>query len=135
MKKIATMTLLLAAATSAGMAAEAPANLEPSDEVRVGLGVACDTEGQIERYASLIGANDSAQAVQIVNDEAQNPRACGAVAIAYKISKQTVASVRNAKGSFRIVEIVVIAASADGSRWQAVDPHPTQYIAVKEIEA
>ena len=136
MRKIATIALLLTAATSTGMAAETPAslNIDPSEEVRVGLGVACDTEDQIERYASLIGAKDSAEALQIVNDEAQNPRACGAVAIAYKISKQ-VTNVRNEKGSFRIVEIVVIAAASGNGGWQMVDPHPTQYIAVREIEA
>lgn len=136
MKKIAPLTALaLAVALHAGpAAAQFTAAADNRDDVRIGLGVACDTEHQIERYASLLGGKGSAEAIQIVNEEAQNPRACGAVAIAYKVSKQ-VNNVRNEKGIFKIVEIVVVAASAPGGHWQMINPQPTQYIAVREVEA
>jgi hypothetical protein len=139
MKKIALAVLIVMAMGLRAGHAQQFVNSSPADKsgaregVRIGVGVACDTEGQIERYASLMGGNEPKLALQMVNDEARNPVACGAVMIAYTVNKE-IGNIRNEKGFFKIIEIDVLAASSPQG-WRLISPMAKQYIAVQEVEA
>jgi hypothetical protein len=54
-------------------------------KLQLGVGVICNSAEQIDRYLALLKGDDSSSsdAVQIVNDEAENPIACGVAAIAF----------------------------------------------------
>jgi hypothetical protein len=122
------LAMSLAGAT-AGYAAE-PAALEASpDQLQVGMGIICDTESEMTRFVQIIGEQDTNSAIQIVNREASNPIACGMATVAFKVSKKA-GDIRNSKGTYKIMEIDIVAAASNDGNWRLISPRK-QFTAVK----
>jgi hypothetical protein len=83
----------------------------------VGIGIICDTAEQAGRFISLrAGGADATHALQAVNVEAKNPRACGLAAVAF-VRDTTLAS-RAVKDKLLQVVRINIVAGFNGSGWQ-----------------
>ena len=116
--------LLLSTAASAG---EISASLD-RNKVHIGSGVICDTQDEVKRFVSLMASKDAGGALQTVNRETDKPLGCGMATIAFRAGKDH-GEMRNGKGSFKIVEIEVIAGTANGA-WQMIVPRRTQFTAI-----
>ncbi len=91
----------------------------------VGVGVICDTQQQAEKFISLRARGDEPDsAIQSVNADAKQARACGVAAIVFKRD----AIVANEKLNGKLVQVVRINVMAgyNGSGWQRVSDM-TQY--------
>jgi hypothetical protein len=112
-------TTLFAACAVAG---ERPGvRSDRSDQMVIGRGVVCDTVEQIVRFATLVGkARRSQRAIDIVNEEASNPTACGWVVVLF-VRGSEIGRMRNDRGPLRIVEITVLAVP-DGKKWRSISP-------------
>ena len=77
-----------------------------AQDVAVAPGVFCDTQREMERFVSLFDG-DMENAVNSVNIEARNPRACIAGTIAF-IRGPEVAISQTWNESFHIVRVIVI---------------------------
>lgn len=134
LSRIELIALLLAASLVAGMGGSAIAQETSAggdqDNIHIGRGVICDTQEQATRFTMLIVDRELDQALVMVNREVANPSACGMAVIAFRSGKE-VADIHNDKGTFKIIEIVVMAAATDEG-WHMVAPR-TQYTAVSEI--
>jgi len=115
--------LLLSSAAPAGDLASLDRN-----KVHIGSGVICDTRDEVKRFVSLMASKDAGGALQTVNRETDKPMGCGMATIAFRAGKEH-GELRNGKGSFKIVEIEVIAGTANGS-WQMIVPRRTQFTAI-----
>jgi hypothetical protein len=94
----------------------------------VGAGVVCDSVQQIQRYFALKGEGaQPEQAIQLVNTEAKDPRACAIIAVAF-IPRAEVAKLAVSGGMIRVMEITVVAAATPAG-WDRV-PDIKQYTAV-----
>jgi len=94
-------------------------------ENTVGPALICDSPQQLNRFVDLINTGREAlDAIRVVNEEAENPTACGNALAAFEIGK-TVAEVKMLGQLFSIVEVKVTALN-DGSEWTQVQP-TTQY--------
>jgi hypothetical protein len=94
----------------------------------VGAGVVCDSAQQVERYAALkSGGAEAAQAIELVNAEANNPEACALLMIAF-IPRAEVGNVSVTGGMLRVMEITIVAAATHAG-WTSV-PSVKQYTAV-----
>ncbi len=94
-------------------------------EDTVGPLLICNTAKQLNRFVDLLnGGRDAVDAVRLVNEEAQNPTACGNVLAAFEVGK-LVAEVKMSGELFSIFEVKITALS-DGSGWTQVSP-TTQY--------
>ena len=101
---------------------------QPAGDILVGQGVVCDTVQQVERFTALMGEEGSAErAVNIVNKEVSNPRACGMVLAAFTRGGE-VGEVRNANRAMKVIEITIVAVPV-GNQWHFVTPLK-QYAAV-----
>lgn len=103
---------------------------KPLDEsaAQAAVGVFCDTSEELEQYIKLhmAGADPSA-ALEKVNAESHNPKACGVLASAF-VENREVSHVSLSEGILRLVQITVIATrSAIG--WQRITP-TVQYTAL-----
>ena len=98
------------------------------NKVHIGSGVICDTHEEVQRFVSLMASKDAGGALQMVNREKENSLACGMATVAFRAGKDH-GEMRNGKGSFKIVEIEVIAGTANGA-WQMIVPRRTQFTAV-----
>jgi hypothetical protein len=86
----------------------------------VGVGVICDTSEQAEHFITRRAAGEGVTpAVQNVNAEAQQPRACGIATIAFTIGKTVDTKAVNGK-LMKIVQVNVIA-GYNGANWQPVN--------------
>ena len=115
--------LLLSSAAPAGDLASLDRN-----QVHIGSGVICDTQDEVKRFVSLMASKDAGGALQTVHRESDKPVGCGMATIAFRAGKEH-GEMRNGKGSFKIVEIEVIAGTANGS-WQMIVPRRTQFTAI-----
>ena len=120
-------TLLLAGGAARANAANIPPRPEQFDTagMAVGVGVICNTTAQAEHFVSLRA--DGAEimlAVNEVNRKAQDQKACGLAAIAYRPSKTLETKTIQGK-VVAIVQISVIA-GYNGSQWMRV-PSMVQY--------
>jgi hypothetical protein len=85
----------------------------------VGVGVICNTSAQAEQFVSLRQqGQDITPAVAKVNQQAQDPRACGLAAVAF-VPDQTVATKPMGGKLVKIVRINVVA-GYNGSGWHHV---------------
>lgn len=118
---------------SGNATAEDQLNQISAENVEVGIGVVCDTDAQIKRFASLSELADVTQAIKTVNTEAKNPAACAQVVAAFVRGKD-VAEVHRTHDSLTVAEITILAVP-EGNNWQMVSP-VKQYTAfpVKGIE-
>jgi hypothetical protein len=94
-------------------------------EAGVGQGIICDTSAQAGRFLALRNGGSSIDgALDAVNREAKDERACGAALVAFKMEEDlTPASLQHMDGRpVAIVKITVIAISADGEHWSAILP-------------
>lgn len=92
-------------------------------EDSVGLTLICNTAQQLNRFIDLINAGrGGADALRLVNEEAENPIACGNAVVAFEVGK-TVAQAKMLGELVDIVEVEVFALS-DGSEWTHVSPTP-----------
>jgi hypothetical protein len=98
------------------------------NKVHIGSGVICDTQEEVQRFVNLMASKDAGGALQTVNRERENPLACGMATVAFRTSKEY-GEVRNGKGSYKILEIEVIAGTANGS-WHMIVPKRTQFTAI-----
>jgi hypothetical protein len=123
----AMIVLSLCGAASAG---EQPAPFDAGiqfvkGEAGVGQGIICDTSAQAIRFLALrTGGSAVDKAVDAVNRDARNPRACGAAMVMFRMEEVlSQASLRHIDGKpVSIVKIVVMAISADGENWSAILP-------------
>ena len=115
-------TALLALSLVSGSAtAENQLDQISAEDVQVGVGVVCDTDMQIKRFATLSEqAGDVKQAINTVNTEAKNPAACAQVVAAFVRGKD-VAEVHRAHDSLTVAEITILAVP-EGNQWQMVSP-------------
>ena len=108
-----------AAVFACGTAQTAEGPSPEKGDAAVGIGIICNTPQQAEQFVSLrtkgVGPD---QAVQAVNTNARDERACGVAAIAY-IRDQTVDTVKMDNKLVQIVRISVFA-GFNGSAWQRV---------------
>ena len=85
----------------------------------VGVGVICNTNDQAEQFISLRqGGQDIVPAMAKVNEQAQNPRACGLAAVAF-VPDKTMATKTMGGRLVRIVRVNVVA-GYNGTSWQHV---------------
>ena len=85
----------------------------------VGVGVICNTSAQAEQFVSLRQqGQDITPAVAKVNQQAQDPRACGLAAVAF-VPDQTMATKPMGGKLVKIVRINVVA-GYNGSGWHHV---------------
>src|ERR1043166_4311323 len=82
---------------------------EPSDKpAEVGVGIVCDTALQVERFVALsTGGKAPEAAVELVNLEANNRQACGAVAIAF-VPGKIVRTIAVTGGTMRVTEVTIV---------------------------
>jgi len=94
-------------------------------DAAVGVGMICNTQQQAERFLALraTGAEGNS-AMQTVNSEARDPRACGFAAIAY-ILDATVSS-KTVGAKLLNVQRIHVIAGYDGAGWQRI-ADMTQY--------
>ena len=97
-------------------------------KLHIGSGVICETHEEVQRFVNLMANKDAGGAVQTVNRERENPLACGMATVAFRTGKDH-GEVRNGKGSYKILEIEVVAGTANGS-WHMIVPKRTQFTAV-----
>jgi opacity protein-like surface antigen len=112
---------LAAAATAVLMcgAARADAPDEASGGPAVGVGMICNTSEQAEQFVALRAqGTETKQAMQTVNEQAHDPRACGVAAIAF-IRDATLDTKAVNDKLLQVVRINVVA-GFDGSDWQRV---------------
>lgn len=98
------------------------------NEAAVGPTIICDTPLQVERFVALSNSGAAmSEALQKVNDEAQNPRACGVALVMFTYGEARAHKVMQGK-SIDITEIT-IHAFGDGVRWTPV-PATQQYAVI-----
>ena len=95
-----------------------PAGAGASEESEAGAGptIICDTPVQIERFVALSNSGtETEEALQKVNDEVQNPSACGVALVMFTYGEASAHKVMQGK-SIDIVEITIHALW----RWSAL---------------
>jgi hypothetical protein len=128
MKKVlGIIPLAMLLLSTAALAGEISPSLD-RNKVHIGSGVICDTQDEVKRFVSLMASKDAGGALQTVNRETDKPLGCGMATIAFRAGKDH-GEMRNGKGSFKIVEIEVIAGTANGA-WQMIVPRRTQFTAI-----
>jgi hypothetical protein len=123
---IASLAMLLV--STSAPAGELPSLSLDRNKVHIGSGVICDTQDQVKRFVSLMTSKGAGGALQAVNRETDKPLGCGMATVAFRAGKDY-GEMRNDKGSFKIVEIEVIAGTANGS-WHMIVPRRTQFTAI-----
>lgn len=93
--------LVMSLALAAAMLSLQPAGAR---EMKAGTGVICNTEAQVHR---LIAAGPKAAETTIAAINSEEPKSCGVLPVIY-VERAARDTVRNAHGTFRIVEIIVI---------------------------
>jgi hypothetical protein len=93
--------------------------------IKVGQALICDTSEQAHRFVALRnGGSEAMQALQAINREAANPRACGTAVVAFR-SGEAIGSGRVDGQLVNVVKITVLAFN-NGMRWSMV-PETVQY--------
>ena len=96
-----------------------------AQSIETGTGLLCDQPSEVERFFSLL-EDDLQTAIEQVNAEAHKASACAVVQVAF-VKGNEVAAGRHKNGSYKVVEVVVVAIFND--QWLSVTP-VQQYIAV-----
>lgn len=100
-------------------------------QVAAGIGIMCNTSAQAERYVRLrAGGAQLEPAVNTVNAEVKDPRACGVAAVAF--TRDATVAVKSIEGRVLSIVRINIVAGFDGRDWHRV-PAMIQY-AVMEAE-
>jgi hypothetical protein len=100
------------------------------DDFIVGVGVICNTGEQAEHYLRLrAGGAQLLRAVDTVNQQAREPRACGMAAVAFRRDKTM--DTQRLNGKLVSVVRISVMAGYDGQRWAPV-PAMVQYAVMEE---
>ena len=95
------------------------------DNLAVGIGIICNTPEQMQRLVGMrIDGAEVPRAVSVVNNEAQDPRACGIAAVAFLSDKMV--DIKNVQGKMVQIVRINVVATFDGKQWAQV-PMMTQY--------
>ena len=145
MKSLLRMTVALAivclgvGAQAEGVNQPAVPNLKANSGIQVGIGVICNSTDQIRRYLAVKNDADAIKksadeasiqhAVQVVNHEANDERACGMAMVAFVVGDET-ANVDVTDGTMHVHEITVVAVAIDGG-WRRIQD-TVQYTAFFE---
>ena len=98
-------------------------------EPAVGVGIICNTPEQAERFIALRAQGTAApQALDTVNGEVNDPRACGVAAVAF-LRDQTLKTRPMGDRLVQIVRINVVA-GFNGSGWHRASAVTVQYAVV-----
>jgi hypothetical protein len=96
----------------------------------VGVGIICNTPQQAERFVGLRGKGaDVPLALNTVNTEAKDMKACGVAAVAF-LRDQTVATRPMGDRLVQIVRINVVA-GFNGTGWQRASAMSVQYAVIE----
>ena len=110
-----------------------PSTVTESKDIEVGAGIICDTPQQVKRYLTFAdephGADSVDRALDAVNTEENNPRACGVAIIAFVRDGQSETVEFN--HSVAKVTRVRVVAVATQEGWRHV-PAVVQYTAISE---
>ena len=121
-----------AAVVVLGGSAQAGRAVDPGDppgDVTVGSGLICNTSQQVERYVTLrAGGSEIQNALQLVNREARDPRACGLAAVAYH--RDRTVETKSLDGKVVAIVRISVLAGYDGQQWAPVSPR-VQYAVVE----
>jgi len=121
----AAAVLLLGGVAQADQPADAQPNAPAEDQLSIGVGMICNTSEQVQRFVRLrADGAETERALNVVNEEAKNPRACGVAAVAFMPDKAV--DVKNVQGKLVSIVRINIVAAFDGQRWARV-PVMTQY--------
>lgn len=125
----AALSLVLScAAVAQERANSSAAKSNPAEKATVAVGLICDTPQQVERYLALYKDGATAEAaMNVVNREESNPKACGIAAAAFVMGQQ-MGTLSVPGGTAQIVEITILAAHT-GKQWRTTTP-TKQYTAV-----
>jgi hypothetical protein len=77
-----------------------------AQEYEHGTALLCDTQRQVERYVALFNGKEQS-AINAVNTEEQNPRACVIETVAF-VRGPDLGTARNEESAFQIVRILVV---------------------------
>ncbi len=96
----------------------------------VGVGIICNTPEQAERFVGLRGKGaDVPVALNAVNAEARDTKACGVAAVAF-LRDQTIATRPMGDRLVQIVRINVVA-GFNGTGWQRASAMSVQYAVIE----
>lgn len=100
-------------------------------DLKVGMGVICNTSVQAESYVNLRArGTETMRAVNSINEEAKDPKACGLAAIAYR--RDRTMTTKSLNGNIVDIVRINVLAGYDGRDWARI-PDMTQY-AIIEVE-
>ncbi len=122
------LPLVIALSVSGWARADEPSfqgQLVMNGQTGIGQGIICDTSDQAGRFLALRnGGSTVTGAIDAVNTEARDPRACGAALVAFRMEQELQqASLPHMDGKpVSIAKIVVVAISMDGQNWSAILP-------------
>jgi hypothetical protein len=106
-----------------------PAARAQQIEVEVGESLVCDTQQQVERFVTLFDGN-AENAASAVNNEENDPNACGVVAVAF-VRGPEIATTRNRTGTYRVMRILVLGVvTKSGIRTTT----PTAFYSIDQID-
>lgn len=121
MRSLSQLTLAFALVASLTTPAAAWGDKNINQKLEVGVGIICDTAPQVERYLTLQKEGQhTARAIQIVNDEAHNAKACGMAAIVF-IPGEQVGNVMVDGGRMQVMRVTIVAVQTDRG-WHATQP-------------
>ncbi len=105
-----------------------PASPPRDNAPQAAIGVVCDTAEQMQQFLRLhMAGEEPAKALNEVNAQSHNPKACGVLATAYVENKE-ITHLSVASGILRLVEITVVALR-NATGWHRVPP-TVQYTAL-----
>jgi hypothetical protein len=108
-----------------------PAQAEEPD-LNIGSGLVCDTPQQVERFIDIY-EGDADSALAEVNSEAEGESVCAIAEFAFVLGPQ-VGIVKNARGTFRIMQILVIGIFTDDG-FEASNPQTFFTVGVVDDES
>lgn len=121
MRSLSQLTLAFAFCASLAIPAAAGPAQNKSEKLEAGVGIICDTASQVERYLTLQKEGQhTAQAIQIVNTEAHNAKACGMAAVVF-IPGEQVGNVMVEGGRMQVMRVTIVAVQTDRG-WHATQP-------------
>ena len=131
------MRLVLLSLALAPLWLATPSSALPNQQggVAIGSTIICDTSEQARRFVTLRNdGSEAVQALQVINQEAKNPTACGPAVVAFRAG-ETVQSERMDGRLVNVVKVTVLAYNT-GAGWSPV-PETVQYaiIVSTDIEA
>jgi len=129
MNRLVSTAVALLCLTGSALAEEPKAKTDEGPKTEVAIGLICDTAQQVERYVRLYKDGASAEAaMEAVNKEEKNPKACAIVAAAFVVG-EAIQTVSISGGAVQVVAITIVAAHTGRGGWKTITP-TVQYTAM-----